>query len=296
MKIQLLLVLIIVISVVFAGCFSDEKDSDLDDSDPFDGDDGKGDGNGTGPDDQNTTKPDDENNTSPDDTNKTMPDDNNNTVPDENKTVPDDNNTVPDDNNTAEYFLHENITVTIFWIGEEAKEENGWVPNTKSAWDDKWQDHFGGVDDPGNRNGYYPAGFTPNQNPFYFAMPYNDFNGSGRKAEVYDIIPWADSEDWAEFDSMCKNQWIKVTKGDKSAYVQWEDTGPFREDDAGYVFGEDRPKDEKDEIAGLDVSPAVRDYLSLKNYDTVHWQFVDAEDVPEGPWKDIVTTQQTYWE
>ena len=279
MKVNIFLILVITFSVVFAGCFGNEKDSDPDDSDPGDIDDNKNDGNGTGPDDQNDTIPDD-----------------NITAPDNNNTAPDDNNTKPDENNTSEYFLHENITVTIFWIGEEAKEENGWVPNTKSAWDDKWQEHFGGVDDPDNRNGYYPADFTPKQNPFYFAMPYNDFDGSGRKAEVYDIIPWADSEEWGKSDSMCKNQWIKVIKGEKSAYVQWEDTGPFWEDDGGYVFGEDRAKGEKDDIAGLDVSPAVRDHLGLKNYDKVHWQFVDAEEVPDGPWMDIVTTQQTYWE
>jgi hypothetical protein len=36
--------------------------------------------------------------------------------------------------------------------------------------------------------------------------------------------------------------------------------------------------------AGLDVSPAVRDYLGLKGKDVCDWKFVEARDVPNGPW------------
>ena len=39
------------------------------------------------------------------------------------------------------YHVHENITVTIFWIGEEGNAENGYIPNIQSAWDDEWFDH-----------------------------------------------------------------------------------------------------------------------------------------------------------
>jgi hypothetical protein len=35
----------------------------------------------------------------------------------------------------------------------------------------------------------------------------------------------------------------------------------------------------------LDVSPAVRDYLRLQPTDTTDWQFVEARDVPPGPWR-----------
>jgi len=34
----------------------------------------------------------------------------------------------------------------------------------------------------------------------------------------------------------------------------------------------------------LDVSPAVRDYLGLKQTDVTDWRFVDFSDVPRGPW------------
>jgi hypothetical protein len=37
--------------------------------------------------------------------------------------------------------------------------------------------------------------------------------------------------------------------------------------------------------AGLDVSPAVRDYLGLKQQtDVTDWRFVDFSEVPRGPW------------
>ena len=45
----------------------------------------------------------------------------------------------------------------------------------------------------------------------------------------------------------------------------------------------------------MDVSPAVNgclDYSELDGEnDKVNWRFVDAADVPAGPWKRIVTTQ-----
>lgn len=60
-------------------------------------------------------------------------------------------------------------------------------------------------------------------------------------------------------------------------------------DDIHYVFGTSRPQNPINNNAGLDVSPAVRDYLQLNGIDVVHWQFVQFEEVPEGPWKNIIT-------
>ena len=195
------------------------------------------------------------------------------------------------------YTLHQNISTTLFWVGEEASGENGYIPNNESAWDEKWMEHFGGVDDPGSRNGYSPAGFTSLENPFYFALPYNDFDDNGNRRETTaQIIPWATEKTWGADESMCKNRWIKITKGNTVAYAQWEDVGPFEEDDASYVFGSSAPHSSFNNHAGLDVSPAVRDYLSLSDLDTCSWQFVNATDVPNGPWKQIVTTSNIYWE
>ena len=36
--------------------------------------------------------------------------------------------------------------------------------------------------------------------------------------------------------------------------------------------------------AGLDVSPAVRDFLGLASTDVTDWKFVEFRDVPYGPW------------
>jgi len=199
-------------------------------------------------------------------------------------------------NTPSGYTLHNDITVTVFWIGEEGDEENGFIPNLQSSWDDQWSERYGGVDDPENRTGYYPAGFTPSENPFYCALPYNDFNETGeRKPDASDVVPWSKERTWNDSESMCKNRWIKIMKGEKTAYAQWEDVGPFGEDDAAYVFGDALPLNDINNHAGLDVSPAVGDYLGLNGIDTVDWQFVDFSDVPDGPWKEIITTSQINW-
>jgi len=194
------------------------------------------------------------------------------------------------------YLLHKNISVTIFWTGENASSENANIPNLASAWDDMWMLNYGGVDTPDARNGYYPADFIPNENPFYFALPYNDFDSNGdKKIDLISYIPWAILSD-DKNESICKNRWIKISKNSKVAYAQWEDVGPFGEDDREYVFGHAEPQNSINNKAGLDVSPAVRDYLSLSDIDNVDWQFVDEEDVPDGPWKNIVTTININWE
>lgn len=194
-------------------------------------------------------------------------------------------------NKPNEYPLHQGITSSVFWIGEEAGSANDYITNKVSAWDQDWQAHFGGVDDPNNRNGYLPKDLAPKENPFYFALPYNDFDDQGsRKPDAYDIVYWATEKKWGNQESMCKNRWIKITKGYRTAFAQWEDVGPLQSDDAEYVFGNDVPKNDTNDGAGLDVSPAVRDFLGLDGLDVVDWQFVAEKDVPDGPWKTIITT------
>jgi hypothetical protein len=195
-----------------------------------------------------------------------------------------------------QYTLHQNITTTTFWIGEESGPDNSYISNVQSAWDESWGTHFGGADDPNNRNGYFPAGFTPKENPFYFALPYNDLSSNGnRKGNVQSVIPWASEKSWPGNESMCKNRWIKIINGSKVAYAQWEDVGPLGEDDSAYVFGTASPASSNNDHAGLDVSPGVSDYLGLDGMNSCSWQFVDAKDVPDGPWKQIVTTSNISW-
>jgi hypothetical protein len=196
---------------------------------------------------------------------------------------------------TTSYPVHGNISVTFFWVGEESSSDNGYIPNSQSAWDDNWQQHYGGVDNPDKRNGYFPSGFTPKENPFYFALPYNDFDENGERRANVNIIYWYNEKNYNETQSICKNQWIKITKDNKVVYAQWEDVGPFNEDDVNYVFGSSKPENKINNNAGLDVSPAVHDYLNLQDIDSIDWQFVNFSDVPEGPWKQIITSSQVFW-
>jgi len=82
-----------------------------------------------------------------------------------------------------------------------------------------------------------------------------------------------------------QDRWIAIRKGNRICYAQWEDCGPFRTDNFQYVFGKERPTPNANDGAGLDVSPAVRDYLGLQSKDVTDWQFVGVRDVPQGPWR-----------
>ena len=151
---------------------------------------------------------------------------------------------------------------TIFWVGEAAAGNNP-VPNVKSSWDANWTSNYGGFDnpDPGSRRNYIPVSFVPRQNPFYCALPYNDVTHGQIKPEAALVIPWFRKTFVAPGQSVCKSRWLAIRKGNRIAYAQWEDCGPFRTDHFQYVFQNERPKPNLNRGAGLDVSPAVRDYL-----------------------------------
>lgn len=182
------------------------------------------------------------------------------------------------------------IVTTVFWIGEQAAENNP-VPNHKSSWDSNWTANYGGFDTPdsSNRRNYIPVAFIPRQNPFYCALPYNDVTHGQFKPEAPLVIPWFKQE-YAKRGSqqgstVCKDRWVAIRKGNKTCYAQWEDCGPFRTDHFQYVFGNERPKPNLNRGAGLDISPAVRDYLGLGPTDVTDWQFVEVGDVLPGPWR-----------
>jgi hypothetical protein len=186
------------------------------------------------------------------------------------------------------YSWKQQIVTTIFWIGEKPSENNP-VPNRASSWDKEWSKSYGGFDDPNpvRRRDYIPANFTPRQNPFYCALPYNDKAATGHRPEASRVVPWFNEAYQGPAVSVCKDRWIAIRKGNKVAYAQWEDAGPFRTDHWQYVFGNERPKPNLNKGAGLDVSPAVRDYLGLNETDVTDWQFVDFKNVPRGPWSKL---------
>jgi len=182
------------------------------------------------------------------------------------------------------YPWKEGIVTTVFWIGEGTTARNP-VPNRASSWDPNWLGNYGGVDRPDRRNGYLPVSFTPGQNPFYCALPYNDVTHGTTKPEASFVIPWFRQDFQQAGHSVCKGRWLAIRHGSRVCYAQWEDCGPFRTDHWQYVFGKERPKPNLNGGAGLDVSPAVRDFLGMNaTKDACDWKFVDFSEVPSGPW------------
>jgi len=183
------------------------------------------------------------------------------------------------------YPWKKDIVTTVFWIGENPSGNNP-VPNHSSSWDKAWARSYGGYDDPkpSHRSDYIPVDFTPRQNPFYCALPYNDKAREGHRPEAARVVPWFKEAYRGPGVSVCKDRWVQIRKGNRVVYAQWEDAGPFRTDHWEYVFGNERPKPNLNQGAGLDVSPAVRDYLGLQDTDVTDWKFVDFEEVPHGPW------------
>ena len=183
------------------------------------------------------------------------------------------------------YPWKQKIVTTTFWVGETPTKNNP-VPNTASSWDKEWVVNYGGFDNPdrSGRKDFIPADFTPRQNPFYVALPYNDMERTGFKAEASTVIPWFKSAYQGPLQSVCKDRWVAIRYGHKVVYAQWEDCGPFRTDHWEYVFGDERPKPNLNHGAGLDVSPAVRDCLGMNDTDVTDWRFVDFDEVPPGPW------------
>jgi hypothetical protein len=184
------------------------------------------------------------------------------------------------------YPWKKDIVSTTFWIGEKPTSGNP-VPNHKSSWDAKWAENYGGTDTPDRKNRtseFIPADFVPRQNPFYVALPYNDKTANGHKPEARQVIPWFNKDYQGPEKSVCKGRWIAIRKGDRVCYAQWEDAGPFRTDNWQYVFGPERPLPNLNKGAGIDVSPAVRDYLGMSDTDVTDWKFVDFEEIPSGPW------------
>lgn len=225
-------------------------------------------------------------------------------------------NPAPPDNKATEggYPWHTNIVATTFWVGElfDPSADDG--SQVMSTYDSGWMRNYGGCDGVmksgkcetekrTEANRYMPTGMTPKENPFYLDLPYDDVNDSKAFAERADVIPWANDPAYSgrEQDksfSYMKNQWVRIRKGNVECYGQIQDAGPGQYHDKDYVFGPDdaRPANKEFNGAGMDVSPALNGCLGFEDVngesDRVDWQFVSRDQVPAGPWLDIVTTSQ----
>ncbi len=182
-------------------------------------------------------------------------------------------------------FPWKHATATVFWVGERESTDNGYIHNRASAWDEKWQQHFGGVDDPVRRCGYRPCAFVPKQNSFYVALPYIERTENDTIKTSARSIPWFREQAFMS-GRLLRGRWVEVRVGKRQCFGQWEDVGPFESDDAAYVFGTaGTPKNMVDAHAGIDLSPALRDCLGVSDVSSVAWRFVEAHAVPKGPWE-----------
>lgn len=222
------------------------------------------------------------------------------------------------------YPLHTRIVATSFWVGEIFNPNASDGSQMISTYDDQWYQHFGGCDGVNKgtgtkkcqtekrtaANGFFPSAMTPLENPFYLDLPYDDLNDRVGFRDRGKNIPWANDPGYAgqasnKRFSMMKNRWVQITRGGNVCYGQVEDAGPAdgdnggRYDDAAYVFGSGgaRPLNRAFGAAGMDVSPALTGCLALPSLDgispaDISWRWIEASDVPAGPWTRVVTTSQ----
>jgi hypothetical protein len=163
-----------------------------------------------------------------------------------------------------------------------------------SAWDPEWEKHYGGFDNPRReaRNGFAPAKFRPALNPFYVALPYNDVDANGTKPEARALVPWFADTIARDGQSVLQGRWIAIRKNRANAAsilccAQWSDCGPGAPEQGDYVFGNALPRWNANMGQGLSVSAAVRDFLELRDRDVTDWKFVEAGEVPPGPWTEF---------
>lgn len=208
---------------------------------------------------------------------------------------------------------HTQIPVTTFWVGELFDPGASDGSQRISTYDNDWVSSYGGCDGVVTEagiceterryadEGWFPRRMEPRQNPFYLDVPYDDVHDETGFARRCAVIPWADPGRGGRCDdrdhSYLKNVWLElVGPSGRECYGQVQDAGPGEYDDARYVFGDDdaRPANQRYGGAGMDVSPALNGCLGLASLDgtgdLVRWRFVPADDVPDGPWRVIVTT------
>lgn len=210
------------------------------------------------------------------------------------------------------YPWHSRIVSTTFWVGEIFDPNAADGSQVYSTYNSAWMESYGGCDGVlianvcqtearTSANDYFPSQLAPRENPFYLDLPFDDINNTSAFATREQVIPWAGQASYAgsagdHTVSLMKNRWIRIRANGQTCYGQIEDAGPGEYHDSAYVFGrhDAQPANRKFNGAGMDVSPALNGCLRFTNVngenDTVDWQFVEASDVPGGPWTRIMTT------
>ncbi len=208
------------------------------------------------------------------------------------------------------YPWHTDIVAATFWVGEILDPDAPDGSQRVSTYDSRWIEHYGGCDgrQVGREchteqrhaaDGYWPRSMEPRMNPFYLDLPYDDVNDELGFAWRGEVVPWAHDPGYAEHVddpafSLMKNRWVEIRHGDRTCFGQIADAGPAKYHDTAYVFGADDtpPSTTKFRGAGMDVSPALNACLHLAGLDMlqsrVDWRFVEADEVPDGPWTRLV--------
>ena len=115
------------------------------------------------------------------------------------------------------------------------------------------------------------------------------------KPEAPLVIPWFKRAYTEPGRSVCQHHWIAIRKGNRTCYAQWEDCGPFRTDHFQYVFQGERPKPNLNHGAGLDVSPAVRDYLGFSRPTSPTGSLSKCAKFRQGRGEATETTTISFW-
>ncbi len=102
------------------------------------------------------------------------------------------------------YPVHKNISAINFWIGEPPSADNSYIRNVNSTSDSRWVQDFGGAFLDCRHDSFLPVGFHPRENPFYVALPYNDFASDGsRKSDATSTYGY-DEKRWTQDESIVK--------------------------------------------------------------------------------------------
>ena len=141
-----------------------------------------------------------------------------------------------------------------------------------------------------------PCGFTPLQNPFYFALPYGEFDANGNVKPSAAEIPWYNGEDLSAPLSILKNHWIEVVHDGNTCFGQWEDVGPNGEDDLRTCSG---PSDDRSNTFGAKAGArCVACALEVPWHDRQRHHLLAVrrrECCLSRPWKDIITSSGISW-
>ena len=220
------------------------------------------------------------------------------------------------------------VVASTFYIGEGADASNAGISNVPTQWHDDAVRFFGSAPDfwgprdpdaPGAwdsrdtwypRTGLCPQNVTLKENPFYVALPTPDYDEQGVLEALY---PWLQQAAsylpeldmypggiFVDSQSAIKNRWVQIEANGRTAFAQLEDVGPSDETgaivaDYEYVWGNaPSPKNDFALGAGIDLSPAVTDYLGTDGEGIVRWRFVPADQVPDS-WKLLVTDGPPDW-